>query len=1084
MKKNKIFLILSALLVTGLTPNVNASIAAYGRVSKPNNQIGIYFGQRTGVDDAHIKYRDNYFKVTIGNSEFDSYCLDPGYNMTGFNISMTCDVRNDAYAMRYLVNHLLDENADSNNHAINQLAMRMVSIKTGFSKSVNNQGKAISDYLDAVANHGNGPLPNEFLYGEDANYEGIINKAYELYTDAMNHNTPESFKDSTMPPEYKNASITFTKTATTNNTNYYEATYTVTSSVNIPGKDIDFTCENCSVTSKTWNGTSGTITIQVPGKKNNCGYTIQMVYKATGYSSSQDKDFLYCQSETTKTIQNQGVVITYDELVTAMNAQGQSYTGATEILASKTETITETDGGNYFKNYCEGGNNCIEQTTVTKPAFCDDAQDQTMKITSPTNVKACILKENDESGNTYEMMSNNYCSVYCKEDYQMTMPGAQFASSGRYFTTRNVVVSGKKTCYTTSPKGQTDDNVTKIDVDTFINDIKKAQQDLVDAYNAYQRELAIKNLRNTATLSESTTKNCNGDEAKSYKVSGTIVYDSYKINGYYDDGRAIISKTSNRESYTSSEWGYQYTTTTDTTYEQDPNSASFISPNDLSLSRPNSYSCEELSPSRNGTKRYQCVALVSKNTCRDTSGHYETSGYTSYTDKSTPINSRASYTTCNKISNNNYSCTDYIFDPRNKVGNEPNWDSNINTAKAKISDSNNKIQALIKSFSLCYTWSTNYCFKPEVTFDYEEQYNSNINFAEIKHKVDNDKTVGVSIEDKINNEYNYGITNNFTNGSVSYLSGSENGIGNDNSATIYTINGIIATHVKKEANANAEFQNKQAFQTNYPHGTIDTIGEGATPRKNYHYLGAIFPVALNTEYGVYNWTLKFSNIGQVMNDSSCNSLGRLDKVAGSLNTNLGYVCVYVVDCPDCEFSCSCPSNLADGYKCIEQQGIHGTVCRIIPPCEGDSCVPSCVGKGCNFCTGGDCIATSDEKYAYRSVSLNDLFPNNRQPGYNWNNQKGQDTIKEIEQNGDSAYQTSQYSYKLTAENMKKIRDYNKQQANSFVGVLEYGNNGNSINATSKFLDDGDKNGYFETIKRNTQWTTYSNVSGNMGPAWK
>ena len=42
------------------------------------------------------------------------------------------------------------------------------------------------------------------------------------------------------------------------------------------------------------------------------------------------------------------------------------------------------------------------------------------------------------------------------------------------------------------------------------------------------------------------------------------------------------------------------------------------------------------------------------------------------------------------------------------------------------------------------------------------------------------------------------------------------------------------------------------------------------------------------------------------------------------------------------------------------------------------------------------------------------------------NQKSSDTKKEIEEAGDSIYETPQYSYTLTPSNMKNIRDYNDE----------------------------------------------------------
>ena len=66
---------------------------------------------------------------------------------------------------------------------------------------------------------------------------------------------------------------------------------------------------------------------------------------------------------------------------------------------------------------------------------------------NPVNVKQCILNNEDKSGNAYESFSNNYCSIACKEDYRITLPGIVKTESGTKFSL-SVGIKGTKTCYT------------------------------------------------------------------------------------------------------------------------------------------------------------------------------------------------------------------------------------------------------------------------------------------------------------------------------------------------------------------------------------------------------------------------------------------------------------------------------------------------------------------------------------------------------------------------------------------------------------------------------------------------------------
>ena len=100
------------------------------------------------------------------------------------------------------------------------------------------------------------------------------------------------------------------------------------------------------------------------------------------------------------------------------------------------------------------------------------------------NVLSCIIDKKDKAGNSYKatnLVDNKYCSVFCKEDYHIELPGDREVNSGRYFSLK-ASIGGTKTCYSN-----------KIDKETFEIDFKEANQAIITAYNNYQFYNAVVN---------------------------------------------------------------------------------------------------------------------------------------------------------------------------------------------------------------------------------------------------------------------------------------------------------------------------------------------------------------------------------------------------------------------------------------------------------------------------------------------------------------------------------------------------------------------------------------------------------------
>lgn len=146
---------------------------------------------------------------------------------------------------------------------------------------------------------------------------------------------------------------------------------------------------------------------------------------------------------------------------------------------------------------------------------CDNVNDNNL------NVLECIIDNGDISGNTYQATTpdventkeNDYCSVWCKEDYHFTLPGIKDASSGRYFSLK-ASIKGTKTCYTS----KIDEN------NNFKNNLEEARKSLIDYWNIWSKWNAVYNNGGSSSgYVEYTKFNYNGSSYKSYEY-----YSGYK----------------------------------------------------------------------------------------------------------------------------------------------------------------------------------------------------------------------------------------------------------------------------------------------------------------------------------------------------------------------------------------------------------------------------------------------------------------------------------------------------------------------------------------------------------------------------
>lgn len=449
-------------------------------------------------------YYDNEFQVKFNGLEdsLTGYCIDPSYGMNKSGVAMTCE-RVDSYRVAKSINYILNK---SNSHLITQLALRFVAYDTGIAQRAVKHGRYVQSYQQSQTGL--------------AQVSGSgLQEAYNLYIEAMN-----AVKQNSGSKKGENQIILKqTRTELNEDKTKYTVTYDVRT-VEKENMNVQFTCDGCTIKSGAdFNGMTGTLIVEIDGataENTDCTYKIKANYES---GNDNDKDIYICKASS------------YQQIITSLTFEQQESLGISSSAKQEFEYSIPTTAGDFYKNYCPSPNpNTCGQDKGTKfeiPKYCDKTE-QTLKINGPTDIQSCVLRSTDEAGYTYQDTSsvgknNKYCSVYCKEDYEMKMPGAKFAYSGRYFELDDTTITGTRTCYIT---GAATSNVEGIELDQFKEDIKAAQRALVDAYNSYAEETAIAN--NTGSYTQYVIGNCSNETGacsvshKQVSVSSSIATDS------------------------------------------------------------------------------------------------------------------------------------------------------------------------------------------------------------------------------------------------------------------------------------------------------------------------------------------------------------------------------------------------------------------------------------------------------------------------------------------------------------------------------------------------------------------------------
>ena len=767
--------------------------------------------------------------------------------------------------------------------------------------------------------------------------------------------------------------------------------------------------------------------------------------------------------------------VTWKETDSNFNDMMQKYQGkGCPTTCSKTpdKHICEIVDG---QHYCEDGEPCDEDEyirdclcnpVVTIPSDCDDFNTEDVasgyisdiatngKNCNNSNVvdqiKKCVIGNKDARDESYEatneLSGNPYCKVWCSESYDFDLPTAQYSTSGGYFTL-STSISGQRDCYISSA----DDPNLPIDEEKFNQDVAAAEQAVIDAWNEYNHWK-----EGTNPSHEWTTTETDSDH-------GCIDEESYECGT--PDAPATCSRCVEHCDASGSwtiyhhEWDY-------TAYRYDGTT----------------YTAHQSEITDGGGSCWTCG-------CTGSEGNGE-SQIPVFRERANQAleTLREKINALNTIISQYNSCTGAIT-------------NGTNTDISNIKDASSTSDT---------SWDNDMEFNPTVKFTYNEDYIKSMS-GEFEMVSDSSDSSYMYCTGDTNDKYECqsGSSSTIPTTTKSVLTCDDNGCTRKN----FTISS--ANWVRKTKKHDATYQVAERFSTYTQYGTIKVDDDPSTPDYLWTTLpeGSI-PVSLIQKTGVFPFKFTFGNIGQSNSIVGENGLGRLIdnetsnsitvdvlskyneldpkyKCSGGSNstTDGGYVCHYLNNCPDCDFTCddegNCEFDECDEGECILE-------------------CPNCIFDGEN------------SNYSYRTVSLNKLFPNNREIGYNWSaTSKAEQTRKEIEENGETIYETPQYSYTLTPTNLKNIREYNDKAGSYTNNRTPETINGDDIavycetevidgvsypvKCRSRFLDLLDNSrDYANNVIRpnpneNSSWTLYSNTdycpNGNcitygLGPAWK
>ena len=228
----------------------------------------------------------------------------------------------------------------------------------------------------------------------------------------------------------------------------------------------------------------------------------------------------------------------YDVVVLKSNVTNQDMLiVGSDFVTGEPSEPSENNGTLEGEIPCEEGEE-VCGTYITTPICSDNEEESTSDIVAPEDIKKCILDNvDDTTENTYKLAStyggledNDYCDVFCKEDYKDVLNSGEFAHGiilqpkiddvvcGGYFQLK-AHIEGAKDCYTGGDGTEDSENGLKsIDKEKYLEEIQRIENNMVDAITRYnEATIALEQLEN-AEITESTFS-CNGQTITNYTVN-------------------------------------------------------------------------------------------------------------------------------------------------------------------------------------------------------------------------------------------------------------------------------------------------------------------------------------------------------------------------------------------------------------------------------------------------------------------------------------------------------------------------------------------------------------------------------------
>lgn len=641
----------------------------------------------------------------------------------------------------------------------------------------------------------------------------------------------------------------------------------------------------------------------------------------------------------------------------------------------------------YKISYCLSTEEALPKCDDTvNPARCDnDSMEGTHAVFHENDdLNTCTLNTKVSSGFTAVYPDNtitgegtmNYCSVACKEDIDMYLPKMKNAAAGNYFTL--IYSFGGQSSLVPKITAKRTCVTSNIDYNKFNDDLNKAEDELVTLYNTWQDWIEI-----------------NGNKNSSSYNGGLSTLEDYYDSSFHDCGcshRSCSGEGEERTCHTVCDGDY-------TTYYWRINGSTGTNNNNSNILGGASYNGDSGS--------YNRGCRTSTNTSKST--------YDNNVTQQMKAAEQAYYKALQAYRDR--------INAYNRCFSWTNVTKNVSVASGtyKVSVSNSDRNRITNTYA--------YKFKPTVSFDYGNNgkewdasyFNTNKEKSsptEYEYKYDKDV---VTIPLKTTNTYwSKGIgSTDYQNGGSAPVEGIKDiglnyeprNLVNCSGTTCTKTGNVIGSNfytssfIKRTEEISYEYHLPR-LATTIPNGKLNKIGNyntSSTTSANSLVLDKeAVPININTVDGYYEYNLKVSNLVESSDIRAKNKIKDkkykdtfVDRFKSSkvLNSGDTYVCDYSV--------------INDIYK----------------------------PTGTAFNSKDN---SGQPNFFYRVIDMDNVNPNSRSLGYNWNT-AGAQTVKERMKDINSDYQklvgneevngktSEKFEFVLTPQMMRAIREYNGEQ---------------------------------------------------------